>query len=462
MRKKITIALAAAVLAELILTGCTSGNTPSDTGTAASSSDTSAVTEAPVSETTTETTPETTVSQTETTTETTPTETEPETSEETTVSQTETTAAEPFDPTVDERYKKAYSAKLAKMANENKDKDELSQMWFSVYDIGGNGTPELMISTGEFHAAAVEIYSLDKNGNVVFTGVAGSTGELYYFPETRQINSMYGGMGGLYNELYEIKDGKLENICSLTAYNEYDGINGKYTEIEASMNGSPCTKEEYYAAFDEWFGKQYITLGRSYPLYPEVIEAVFEPSDPQTAYDRICTCLAENSDDHVVYSKCLTDLNGDGVDELITTYDYVFDGEDIETGYSLMIYTYRDGLVCMGQMPQYYETPTSYYDMMDMDISYEGGEPVYRHAVNREKRKICTFCRSSYDEIYTAEYTDDLVLPGSKYSSYKMNDGTYEHYSDTTEVDEFEYDTLVQGFYADEYEDLEFEVIALG
>ena len=409
-----------------VITGETAETSASETTAASSETETSPQTEKA----------EITLSDTQTSAETSETPTETET-EQTTETETETSAVS---ETVDERYKEAYAKKLYKMAEDNTDTDLISQMAFSVFDIGGDATPELLVSTGSFHAAAVDIYSLDSHGNVVFTGVAGSNGELYYLPEVRQINSMYGGMGGLYNELYEIKDGKLESIVSLYANSTYLPDSDDFSQIEANIDDSPVTSEEYYAAFDEYFGKKHITLGRSYPLFPEFVSAVFEEGTQAEVYDSICTALAQRADQNTVYSKCLFDLDGDGNDELFITNDMVFDGEEPGIGFDCTVYTYKGGLVCMGMMPQYYTTPDDYYRINSLDISYEGTEDTVNSvSANAVLHRISWFVHSSYDEIYTAEYDGTLVTPDTHFQAIKLNDGTYRYFANAKEVTEEQY-----------------------
>lgn len=444
--KKIT----AAVLA-VLLTGCTSADsvvtqTVADTTTSVTTETTQVtvlsdtVTSAQT-ETDTETTTasETTESETQTQSDT-ETDTNTNTETDTETSQTAVSAE------VDERYREAYKNKLTKMYEDNH-ASEGYEMAFSVFDVGGDATPELLISAGSFHAVAVEIYSLDKNGNAVFSGVAGSSGEMYYSPETGCINSIYGGMGGFYNELYRLENGKLSTIISMSGYAPYDAATESYPTLEATVNDAKCTEEEYYAAYDENFSGKYITLGRSYPLCPEFISAVFDGGDREEVYDSISKALAESSE-NAIYQRYKGDIDGDGNDELIVScyYDYG-DGGDPHSAYSYDVYTYRDGLVWMGSMPINIETPHTYFGMINDDISYESkNDPIYELYFLPDKAQLCFMAYSGATEIYTADISD-MLIPADTFGQYTLTDGTSEYMHNGIRIEEDVYTELTGGFF---------------
>ena len=144
----------------------------------------------------------------------------------------------------------------------------------SLYDVTGDGVPELILSTGTSHPCGVYIYTYsggtaspvvrsDRNWYAL-----GSGGAVAYFPSTGLIDSYYCGMGAMTNQLFRIKNGKAEMVL----FSE----NGEYVVPDQGtdcyrINEKDVTKSEYDKAVKP-YDKDFVFLGRSYIIDPDKID----------------------------------------------------------------------------------------------------------------------------------------------------------------------------------------------
>ena len=145
----------------------------------------------------------------------------------------------------------------------------------SLYDITGDGIPELFVSGSLSHFTAVNIYSFSDNDtkqikcffdtteyvsetetpNYSF----GSSGEIYYFPSLGLCDSYMGSMIGWSNTMFSIEGDNAE--VEFSSFNE---------QIEANdsndyyINEEKVNRDEYTEAVSPYAYSEYITLGRTY------------------------------------------------------------------------------------------------------------------------------------------------------------------------------------------------------
>ena len=279
------------ILAALLLTACAHTDAPAETAPAQSmisSETTSAASE----ETTSEETSATTVTTTETTAETTT-----ETTTETAVSEEETEAQTTVSPVPASEWLGAYRDKIAEITEEENE-DYLGCDMFSLYDMTGDGIPELIVSTGGWHGGGAMIFSY-RDGSVHQysapwdDGVSsdypdqvmfGSFGTLAYTDEGGYIVSSYTGSGCTDASVYTIgDDDTLDKVFS----SEYAA---NYPDVDVlsdlcTINGEECGREAFFDAIAPYNSCNYIELGRDYVLTQTILEGRFKDSSFKTFED---------------------------------------------------------------------------------------------------------------------------------------------------------------------------------
>jgi len=110
-------------------------------------------------------------------------------------------------------WQEQYVGVLRTYIDPDSDPDYPSSAMFNVYDLDGDGTPELIISASDYHGAEAEIFTLYR-GAVYCLGVFGSWGDFQYNPVNRYIYSSYMGMGRYHETIYKIIDGRAIEIDS--------------------------------------------------------------------------------------------------------------------------------------------------------------------------------------------------------------------------------------------------------
>jgi len=145
---------------------------------------------------------------------------------------------------------------------------------FNLHDLDGDGTPELLISDGDFHMAGAEIFTLYR-GAVYCLGSFGSWGDFQYAPETGHIYSGYTGQGCTHSAIFQIVDGKLKDIVS------FFDTTGYYMNPEDGsfeVNGASVSAEDYNREWEKYAHKTDDNFtARKYALSEEEIARVLAP-----------------------------------------------------------------------------------------------------------------------------------------------------------------------------------------
>ena len=192
-----------------------------------------------------------------------------------------------------------------------------NEVMCSLYDITGDGIPELFISGGDYHYMGAEIYSWqggslkqfswisDYNGETFYN--FGEYGQCMYYPETGLICSQYAGMGDCMMSFYKYKNGKLVKVFTA----EYD--NHDPDVVNLLINGEKISRAEYDEAIKPYQGKS-IYLGRAYAtkdgqkdydgnaymkvdtIFDMIVNEGYDPADAHVAEDLNMFYVYENLD----------------------------------------------------------------------------------------------------------------------------------------------------------------------
>ena len=162
-----------------------------------------------------------------------------------------------------------------KMIVEKTAKVNVSPM-YSLYDITGDGIPELFVSPGDAHASGVEIYSSDSRTKTVkFVSVTNESGKKYYefgsfgvvsyIPENNVLVSTHTGQGVTNGRLYSFRDGSINTILEFEV-NSTDFGGGPYYKV----NGKKISEKQFDAAYEKYVNTdQTEVLGRDYCYYDD-------------------------------------------------------------------------------------------------------------------------------------------------------------------------------------------------
>lgn len=246
---------------------------------------------------------------------------------------------------------------------------------FSIADLDGNGTPELLISNGYCHSAHVSVYTF--SDKLVPLGNYGSNGVLMYCAEKNIILSGYMGQGCDNSTYYSIENGEIEKLHSFYDNLGYVGDLTLKIPLEYKIDDELVTKEEYDSAKQEFAGLEFYFLGRDIPLSENMLNAfAAEADDWQTAYQELLAAFM-SIDSQQIYRFSLSDINSDNTPELIISNDTIrlskcfvfsFDGGLIPMGtigaYGCMGYTPKNGLVYSSDLHQGYNY-IMYYSIDD-------------------------------------------------------------------------------------------------
>ena len=138
----------------------------------------------------------------------------------------------------------------------------------SLYDITGDGVPELFVSANDAHASGAEIYSYH-NGKLVRYSYRsaydnkirykfGSWGGVIVLPEAGVIVNSYTGNGTMSDRIYRIDGDKISLLLTSETIMEWGDTSEQYT-----VNGKKATKSEYDKTMAPYM-EEGISLGRTY------------------------------------------------------------------------------------------------------------------------------------------------------------------------------------------------------
>ena len=156
-------------------------------------------------------------------------------------------------------WEKAYSELLSEIADHRT--DDSSYSTFSLYDITGDGVPELFVSEGFYHMAPVDIYSYD--GRLYSVGSLGSYGGVAYDVDLGTLSNDDMSWGYEYGVSCEIRGYRPVRVFQF--YNNCGAVENE-SEYEYSIDGKTVTQAEYEAARAAHTSEHYVWLGNDNEL----------------------------------------------------------------------------------------------------------------------------------------------------------------------------------------------------
>ena len=259
MKKSICLAILTAAL--LALSACGESSAADSSAaetTAVSGTDTTAASETAAN--TDITAADTTAAETETEAVTEAAATAAETAAVTEAAAAQTAAA----PAADTGWKDAYKEVIAQFKSET---DAADAKW-DLQDLDQDGTPELLLSEGGYHAGSVRYYYYE-NGKAAEMQDAdgeplryGCYGEVLICPEEHLLGSQDMHMGYTFASMSKYENHALTSLFNL---DENSGAVGEET-VTYNVNHTAVTKEEYDAKLSEFNAKNWKNAGAKYSL----------------------------------------------------------------------------------------------------------------------------------------------------------------------------------------------------
>lgn len=168
-------------------------------------------------------------------------------------------------------YKALYKAKLAELRETEEYEPSISS--FDLYDIDNDGTPELFVAHGNYHAAMATIYTVH-DGEVKklcdpalgdeYSGF-GSWG-MAQVAEGGYISSCYFGMGSGYADYYHFENGELTHLLSSEHHMYFPDESGEEQE-KFVIDGDEVSEEEYNEAVREYEAMDWTDVGQGYRFF---------------------------------------------------------------------------------------------------------------------------------------------------------------------------------------------------
>ena len=377
-------------------------------------------------------------------------ETEPVSSEETTAESDEDNYVR-----IDESYLKSCRDILLEKLAEEEENENYYYSQFSFYDMNGDDIPELLVSDGDYHLAQVSIYTEGEDGSAALIDTFGSFGVIGYYPETGYFRETYSGMGAVYRGLFTLKGREYEKIISINSEESFDENNDP-SDAKFYINDEEVNEEEYTAAEKEYFSGEVILLGREFLVDRGVIDAMFGITTRNDAFDAIinATGIYEEHWQTEGAGYVYSDINGDGLDELI-----------IDSDYYITVYDFYGRPCIMGCLEPYHSKNTDValynYDL-DMSVLFDGAEDGYMLWYDRENSRMIVRCLKYSDNICVYDYKGGVFREADGYTSYRLSDGSYIYFINGESTDESTYRSALEELFTDSAERLAFEPFGVG
>lgn len=306
---------------------------------------------------------------------------------------------------------------------------------FSLYDMTGDGIPELILSPDDSHGSACTIYSYQDT--LTELGELGSFGKMRYEPETNVLVSSFTGQGTTTTVFYRAENGELQKLAEL-----YDN-SGAVSPAVYQINGEDASGEDYQAVWEQYTGENSVILGRDHMLTDSIIAAALTESADWMQTYRIV--LNDYLDSGAAFS--IRDVNGDGTPELFLSesdYHYSpckifsFDGHLIGLGelgfYGVLGFDAKRGLLVDSDLHQGYEnsilrrltedfhieTVLTYSNNIGAAPEEEWRFTINGEVVSKEAYDAALAEYEAYTEYETA-YATSIDSLGRKYSVSESN-----------------------------------------
>lgn len=157
---------------------------------------------------------------------------------------------------------------------------------FEIYDINSDGTPELFISSGEYHYADLYIYTFDNGKLIEFDNIIGAGGSAYVVPSKNYVYFRGGNQGISWTVVYEFDGIELTRVATLEdttvaisadyygykfndqkiTKDQYDSYIAKYTSGSISGIGRAQSFEDLYCKVGDIYYDYYFTYYEAYSV----------------------------------------------------------------------------------------------------------------------------------------------------------------------------------------------------
>ena len=142
---------------------------------------------------------------------------------------------------------------------------------FNIYDLDGDGTPELLFSEGGYHAAGGALYAVHM-GELIYLGTYGGWGEFEYDFERNYIHSSFWQMGSGFLTICSFENSKTTVVVSLYFY---DGSFPSAPEKEYKINDEEVSEDVFNAEYEKYsFESREDFIVRKYEVTQSTIESV--------------------------------------------------------------------------------------------------------------------------------------------------------------------------------------------
>lgn len=173
------------------------------------------------------------------------------------------TPAQPIEPA----WKSLYREKLHQIAAEpNMSTPECT---FNLYDVDGDGVPELFFSPGTYHVSACYMYTV-YNGTLFDLGPVGEYGTTFCYAPEHLVFFQGGGQGYFSYAVYRLESGALQPL--ITYFNSEAAVPDPSTATY-QINDENVSRETYYAETAKW-NRDWTTISGQYDMSYTTIEAV--------------------------------------------------------------------------------------------------------------------------------------------------------------------------------------------
>ncbi|MDE6775490.1 MAG: hypothetical protein K2J37_04225, partial [Ruminococcus sp.] len=196
---------------------------------------------------------------------------------------------------------------------------------FDLFDITGDGQPELIISPDRGASTACSIFTSD-NGKIVPLGTFGSGGILRYIPSQKLLNEEYTGNGFVLGKYLTYRNGELTDVIT---YSDNSSSASSGATIIHEINGEEVMLPEYEAALSPYASAVYLEIGRRYTFSETAVKyavklseswkEAFSDNEKQLCRDKLNEILESSAETGIDPAFDLCDLNGDKIPELIVS-----------------------------------------------------------------------------------------------------------------------------------------------
>lgn len=227
-------------------------------------------------------------------------------------------------------WQKAYEDKL-KEFKESKDysDDQESGSAFDLFDITGDGSPELIISPNTGGSTKCSVYSFS-DGEASEIGSVGNTGCFMYLPLINTVKDEYCGDGFVIGKLFKYENGSFNQELSYSDNSQsVMSSDTSGTLIVHEINGEEVLLPEYDKALEPYEKSPAVKVGRKYSMGDGVIKyavyraeswgKIISPADKKLCMDMLKEKLLPEYESGSEITYELADLNNDDVPELLVS-----------------------------------------------------------------------------------------------------------------------------------------------